>query len=124
MDRVHIFNYMCALLLILTFKEMISDVRRDRECFADGTFLEISTYNQEWDKESLKELREKHNIVFMSEGDSVTPILVENGIIHIGIEDDGTLFFMHDGISIGANWIDSLIAELKEAKNLINKNKK
>lgn len=60
----------------------------------------------------------------MSDGDSVTPILVENGIIHIGIEDDGTLFFMSDGISISVNWIDSLIAELKEAKKLINKNKK
>lgn len=103
---------------------MIADVRRKGECFADGTFLEIATYNQEWDKESLKELREKHNIVFMSKGDSVTPILVESGIIHIGIEDDGTLFFMNDGISISANWIDSLIDELKETKNLINKNKK
>lgn len=103
---------------------MISDVRRQEECFADGTFLEIEAYNQEWDNETLKELKEKHNIVFMSEGDSVTPILVENGIINIGIEDDGTLFFMNDGISISANWIDSLIAELKEAKNLINKNKK
>ena len=103
---------------------MISDVRKREECFADGTFLEISTYNQDWDKESLKELREEHNIVFMSKGDSVTPILVESGIIHIGIEDDGTLFFMNDGISISANWIDSLIAELQEAKNLINKNKK
>lgn len=103
---------------------MIADVRRKEECFADGTFLEIYTYNQDWDEESLKELREKHNIVFMSKGDSVTPILVESGIIHIGIEDDGTLFFMNDGISISANWIDSLIAELQEAKNLINKNKK
>lgn len=103
---------------------MISDVRRKDECFADGTFLEIEAYNQEWDKETLKELREEHNIVFMSDGDSVTPILVENGIIHIGIEDDGTLFFMNDGISISGNWIDSLIAELKEAKKLINKNKK
>lgn len=103
---------------------MISDVRRKDECFADGTFLEIEAYNQEWDKETLKELREEHNIVFMSDGDSVTPILVENGIIHIGIEDDGTLFFMNDGISISVNWIDSLIAELKEAKKLINKNKK
>lgn len=103
---------------------MISDVRRQRECFADGTFLEIEAYNQEWDKETLKELKEEHNIVFMSDGDSVTPILVENRIIHIGIEDDGTLFFMNDGISISINWIDSLIAELKEAKKLINKNKK
>lgn len=33
---------------------MIADVRRKEECFADGTFLEISTYNQEWDKKSLK----------------------------------------------------------------------
>lgn len=103
---------------------MISDVRKRGECFADGTFLEIDTYNQDWDKESLRELREEHNIVFMSKGDSVTPILVESGIIHIGIEDGGTLFFMDDGISISENWIDSLIAELKEAKKLINKNKK
>ena len=124
MGRVHIFNYMCALFINLILKAMISDVRKQEECFADGTFLEIEAYNQEWDNETLKELKDKHNIVFMSEGDSVTPILVENGIINIGIEDDGTLFFMNDGISISANWIDSLIAELKEAKNLINKNKK
>ena len=60
----------------------------------------------------------------MSKGESVTPILVESGIIHIGIEDDGTLLFMNDRISISANWIDSLISELQEVKNLINKNKK
>ena len=45
-------------------------------------------------KDTLKELKEKYDIFFMSNNvDSVHPIMIRNNICYIGHEDDGTIYF-------------------------------
>lgn len=100
---------------------MILDVLENQECYSyPNNTLEISAEDQIWDEETLKQLREEHNVFFMSnEMDSVTPIKIilnsENKPILFGIgsEDDGCLFF-NKFMSI--KWIDSLINELQTVK--------
>ena len=84
----------------------------------------ISAYDQCWNKETLKELKEKYNIFFMSNNmDSMHPIMIRDEICYIGHEDDGTIYFNRKygkptgGFSI--YWIDSLINELTTVKNFI-----
>lgn len=85
----------------------------------------LSAENQCWDEDTLKELKEKYNIFFMSNGmDSVHPIMVRDGICYIGHEDDGTIYFDrkygHPINGFSAYWIDSLINELSEVKKYLN----
>lgn len=105
---------------------MLEEVREGNNCYSDAEF-EISTADQCWDKESLKELREKHHIFFMSKSDAVLPVQVimdektnKPRFFRIGVEDDGTVFF-GNGIDINAHvlWIDSLIKDLQAAKKFI-----
>lgn len=89
----------------------------------------ISAEDQWWNPEALKELREEYNIIFMSSGRGCKPILViprenESPLVAIGVEDDGTVYFKRDDYGNYANsfdsgWIDSLIADLKAAKEFI-----
>lgn len=106
---------------------MLSDIREKDLCFSDSD-LEVETYDQVWDKESLKELRDME-IFFMSNNkDSVTPIKLHKNskgipnLITIGIEDDGTLFFGgRSSITMSVSWIDSLINELRAVKKYVEK---
>ena len=100
---------------------MILDVLENQECYSyPENTLEISAEDQIWNEETLTQLREEHNVFFMSNGmDSVTPIKIilnsENKptLFGIGSEDDGTIFF-NEFMSI--KWIDSLINELQTIK--------
>lgn len=99
---------------------MIYEVRTGNKCYSNSTDLEISAEDQHWDKETLKQLWDEHKIVFMSQGDSVTPIQFIPGKnrrtpqFRIGVEDDGTLFFGPDvAIHCSTYWLESLINELQ-----------
>lgn len=91
--------------------------------------LGISAEDQWWNGEALKELRDEHNIIFMSSGVGCIPIMViprenESPLVAIGVEDDGTVYFKRDDYGNYANsfdsgWIDSLIADLQAAKEFI-----
>lgn len=84
----------------------------------------ITVENQEYDEATLKQLWEELNIVFMSNGDAVRPIKIfgkkDNPLIVIGSEDDGTICFETSYGNytnvFSSYWIDSLIADLTEAK--------
>ena len=88
-----------------------------------------SAEEQEWDREALEQLWERHNIVF--DGRGVKPIKIigkdsTNPIIAFGSEDDGTIYFERDyfggeepsnyRFSCSAYWIDSIIEHLQEVK--------
>lgn len=101
---------------------MIDEIRYNDECYSDAS-SEISTQDQVWDKESLKELNDM-GIFFMSgKHDACIPVRVINEycynrpIIEIGSEDDGTLFFGKENCKrFSSYWIDGLIEDLKAAK--------
>lgn len=93
--------------------------------------LYISAENQTWDKETLRQLKDEHDIIFMTNGDGVAPVKVIEysyndksyyGIV-IGSEDDGTISFdkYYDSWRsiMSEYWIDYLIADLQEAKRYI-----
>ena len=80
--------------------------------------------DQCWDDATLKQLKEEYNIIFMTSGDAVKPVMIVNSnskypLIVIGSEDDGTLYFKRQyGQFINcfsAYWVKSLIADLEEA---------
>lgn len=101
---------------------MIDEIRYNDECYSDAS-LEISTQDQIWDKESLKELNDM-GIFFMSgKHDTCMPVRVINEdyytrpVIEIGSEDDGTLFFGEENCKMfSSHLIDGLIEDLKAAK--------
>lgn len=105
---------------------MIDEVLEGKECYSYPDYdLEIFAKFQNWDKDTLKQLKEEYNIFFMSNGiDSVTPIqLIKNSQneingFNIGVEDDGHLYFKSDNW-LSINWIDSLINELQTVKEHI-----
>ena len=84
--------------------------------------------DQCWDDATLKQLRDEYNVVFRTNGDGVTPIMVSEkwGIV-LGTEDDGTIQFpRHYGqpaIRFSKIWADDLIADLKAACSLIESGK-
>lgn len=94
----------------------------------------FSAYDQHWDNATLKELWEKHQIIFMPGGkDAVHPVMIieregENSLIAIGVEDDGTLYFdRQNGTfkhTFDVYWIDSLVKTLLEAKSRIEEDSK
>ncbi len=80
--------------------------------------------DQCWDEETLRQLRDEYHVVFMTNGDGVTPIMISDqwGII-LGHEDDGTIQFRYQfgkpEMCFGKIWVEDLIADLKEACRLI-----
>ena len=101
----------------------------ERICESDQ-ILYITAENQYWDKATLDELRKKYNIIFMTSGDGVMPIMIierknSEPLVVIGSEDDGTISFIKSyndyENSFSSYWIDSLVADLQEAKRVINK---
>ena len=94
--------------------------------------LYISAEDQCWDKNTLNQLRDEYDIIFMSADDGVIPVkVIRYGDNHYGValgsEDDGTIAF--EQYSYGNKtqykhgfsdyWIDFLIADLQEAKRYI-----
>lgn len=79
--------------------------------------------DQSWDEDTLKELRDKYNIIFKTSGDGVFPIMVtgskNNPIFVMGSEDDGTIVFRRSygqfENAFSSYWVEPLIADLKEA---------
>lgn len=105
---------------------MLGDVRTNDLCFNDDTNLEIDTYDQDWDKESIQQLKKEHNIFFMSKSDAVLPVQIimdknnKPRLFRIGVEDDGTLFFGNNiNVNAHVHWIDSLIKDLQAAKKFV-----
>lgn len=90
----------------------------------------FSVDDQWWNKEAIQELRDEYNIIFMSSGRGCIPVKIiprdgEPPLVALGVEDDGTLYFRRNGFggyenSFDSSWIDSLIADLQEAKAKIN----
>lgn len=90
--------------------------------------LVISAEDQCWDKKTLKQLRNEHDIIFMSAGDGVIPIKVikygDSYGVALGSEDDGIIQFEQYSEGnykhmFSEYWIDKLIADLQEAKRYI-----
>ena len=88
--------------------------------------------DQCWDKATLKQLEKEHNIVFMTSGNGVMPIMIlnkdsDNPLFVIGHEDDGTLYFDREYGNISNSfsyyWVKSLIADLEEALRICGKSK-
>lgn len=96
------------------------------ENFGEGQLI-ISAENQTWDKQTLQQLKDDYNIIFMTNGNGVSPVKIvrmDNGYgVAIGSEDDGTIFFNKSfgnyENSFHSLWIDSLIADLQAAKSYI-----
>lgn len=105
---------------------MLAGIRENNDCYCDDANLEIDTYDQCWDKESIQQLREEHNVFFMSKSDAVLPVQIimdknnKPRLFRIGVEDDGTIFFgNHIDVCASVSWIDSLIKDLQTAKKYI-----
>lgn len=108
-------------------KYVFDDTERNTlDDFGEG-ILRILAEDQCWDDETLKQLRNEHDIIFMSAGDGVTPVKVIKYRKHYGValgsEDDGTIIFEKycDNYKhmFSECWIDTLIADLQEAKRYI-----
>lgn len=90
-------------------------------------YLKITAEDQSWNKETLKQLREEYDVIFMSAGDGVIPIKIfkygEHYGVALGSEDDGTMrfekYFGDFKHGFSDYWIDFLIADLQEAKRYI-----
>ena len=83
-----------------------------------------------WDDDTLKQLREEHNIIFRTNGRGVMPIMILNKdseypLIAIGSEDDGTIYFERRYGSLADTfspyWVKYLIADLEEALRVCKK---
>jgi len=80
----------------------------------------LTAEDQCWDAETLRQLKEEYNVVFCTDGDGVTPIMVskEWGIV-LGCEDDGTIYFNQKygqpDMCFSLVWVKHFMADLKEA---------
>lgn len=108
--------------------------------FEDKDVLMISAEDQAWDEDTLKELREKHNIIFMTSGDGVRAYKIlerdetifgqriTSPLVVVGHEDDGTIYFKKGykqfQDQFDSAWIDSIIADLKEVNKICNELRK
>ena len=90
-----------------------------RFCYETENEFVIVAENQSWDHQTLTEIKEKHGVIFQTAGDGVSPVLVRNNIVALGIEDDGTIFFPKEYnqfvFKLSKNWIPYLISDLTEA---------
>ena len=84
----------------------------------------FSAKDQTWDKATLKQLKEEYNIIFMTKGDAVMPVMIINKdseypLFVIGSEDDGTIQFEreygHFTNTFSPYWVEPLIADLQAA---------
>lgn len=89
----------------------------------DGDWI-FSAHDQYWDVDTLKELEEKHNVVFMTMGNGVNPVMFimrdgVNPLIVIGTEDDGTITFKRKygqfECAMDMGWVPHLICDLMRA---------
>ena len=101
------------------------------ENLEDDEPMMFSAEDQCWDDATLKQLREEHNIIFMTAGDGVMPVMILNKnskypLLVIGTEDDGTIQFEREYGSLRHSfspyWVKSLIADLEEALRICNEN--
>lgn len=99
----------------------------------DDDIMYISAYDQRWDSATLKQLRDEYNIVFMTAGDAVHPVMVLNKdsdcpLLVVGSEDDGTIYFhrRHGQFRncFSPYWVEHLISDLQEAVRLSGYHKK
>lgn len=99
--------------------------------FGDGLDKELIfvAENQCWDEATLEELQTKYNIIFMTSGDGVTPIMIvererEEPLIVIGGEDDGKIFFYKPYGQftnvLSVYWIPYLVSDLLKAKEIVD----
>ena len=98
--------------------------------------LRFVAEDQCWDKATLKELRDKYNVIFMTKGNGVSPIMIINRgseenphfLLAIGSEDDGCISFeRHFGQfkhTFHTMWAKYLIADLEEALKICEKMKR
>ena len=79
---------------------------------------------QNWDELTLKQLKEEYNIIFMTNGRGVMPIMVvnknsKNPLFVIGHEDDGRIYFKREFGQFcdcfSYCWVKPLISDIKEA---------
>ena len=97
---------------------------------SDNEPLQFVAEDQCWDKATLNELKEKYNVIFMSAGEGVTPVMVidrgNNGFHHcilvLGGEDDGCISFQRSyGQFVNtfhSVWAKYLIADIQDALKL------
>lgn len=110
---------------------MISYVDYYEDNDLEGRLI-IKAEDQSWNKRTLKQLREEHDIIFKSAKDAVIPVKVLRAGegrygIALGSEDDGTIQFEQYGSGewksfkheFSDYWIDALIADLQAAKRYI-----
>lgn len=80
--------------------------------------------DQCWDEATLEQLKNEYNVVFMTGGDAVIPVMIVDSrgkypLFVIGSEDDGTIHFERKygqfRCCFSAYWAKSLIADLEEA---------
>ena len=94
----------------------------------------VAAENDVWDKATLKELREKYNIIFLSKGNGMHPIKIlyreecpDEPLIVIGYEHCGMICFdKYMGNyqnTFSSYWLEYLIADLKAAEKEIKKHK-
>ena len=88
---------------------------------------------QYWDDATLKQLKEEYNVIFMTGGEGVNPVMIVdkgNGKFHhflfvIGSEDDGCIQFERAygqfKNSFHYVWAKYLIADLQEAMKICEK---
>lgn len=99
--------------------------------FGDGPYRELIfvAEDQCWDEATLEELQTKYNIIFMTSGDGVRPIMIvererEEPLIVIGGEDDGKIFFYKPygqfANSLSVYWIPYLVSDLLKAKEIVD----
>lgn len=95
----------------------------------DDEPMMLCAEEQCWDDDTLKQLRDEYNIIFMTGGDGVTPVMVlnkdsDNPILVLGSEDDGTIKFKRRyGNFVNAfssYWAKFLIADIEEALRICN----
>lgn len=101
--------------------------------FSDPDCERFIADDQHWDDSTVKELRERYNIFFMSNGrDAATPLMViprpgKSTLIVVGWEDDGTIGFNRGDYGwetcFDSYWINSFIADLQVAKEAIDSNR-
>jgi len=94
------------------------------ENLEDDEPMMFSAEDQCWDDDTLKQLKEEYDIVFMTSGDAVMPVMIINKdskhpLLVLGTEDDGTIFFKRKyGQFINCfspYWVKPLISDLEEA---------
>lgn len=95
--------------------------------------LRFVAEDQCWDKATLKQLREEHNVIFRTKGSGVSPIMIINRgseesphfLLAIGSEDDGCISFERAygqfKNTFHTYWVKYLIADIEEALKVCEK---